>query len=181
MSEIMQSKCEGHLTEDHLTEKMMTALVWGRLGQSEKIKALDHVAGCKECSERFAAAYENIVLLELPPQFCDEVRVSLRRYIESEPNQDRVEPQIKKSFAAQGRYESQKKSDRQVRKKEYWRYSFRVVLAACFTMVILFSNTFSTGVAALNERMMNPDFSHIDKISQGLNNFSNHVLNWEAN
>lgn len=168
MSQTTQRICKTCPPGGHLTEEMIAALVSGKLGINEKIEALDHIAVCEACSERLTDAYENVALLKLPPQFCDEVRSSLRQYVAPELNRNLVEPQIRKS-------------DRQERQKEYRRYSFRVVLAACFTMVLLFSSTVSTGIAALNDRMANPDFSHIEKFSQGLNNFSNQVLNWEAN
>lgn len=169
MNRVMQEKSGGHLTD-----QMLRALALGKLSVDEKIRALDHIAICDECSARLADSYDSMTLLKLPPQFGEEVRASLRRRIETAPNRSRVEPQTgRPAQAGRGRKE---------RQTEYRKYSVNVVIAACFTLLVLFSGSFTTGMGALTEsKMFNPDFSHMDQLSQQLSDFSDHLLNWEGN
>lgn len=159
--------------DGHLTQEVLKALRCGTLTAAEKIEALAHIGECGECAERFAGSFEQSELLTLPPQFAEgverklsEVRITVTPF---SMGKKKAEVPVKR--------EPVKRDSR----KEYRRYSCRVAIAACLALLLLFSGSFTMGMNALsNSRVLNPDLSRVNQLTQTLSDFSREFLHWEV-
>ena len=144
------------MNREHLTPDVMTALKSGRLTGEEAISALEHIGECERCADALAGIYRETELLELSPGFRSAVFSAVEK-------ETRIVPVVKA-----------KKDDK---KRELFRYSFRVSIAACITLVLLFSGTINYGINL--SRSIHPDFSKVNVITEDLRGFSDKLINYK--
>jgi hypothetical protein len=144
------------MNRGHLTPELMAALKNGRLSGEEAISALEHIGECEQCADAFAGIYSETELLKLSPGFRSAVFSAVEK-------EKRAAPVMKA-----------KKDDK---KRELFRYSFRVSIAACITLALLFSGTIDYGINL--SRSMRPDFSKVNVITEDLRGFSDKLINYK--
>lgn len=144
------------MDREHLTPGIMAALKSGRLSGSEAISALEHIGECEQCADAFGGIYRETELLELPPGFRSAVFSAVEK-------ETRTVPVMKA-----------RKDDT---RRELFRYGFRVSIAACITLALLFSGTINYGINL--SRSIRPDFSKVNVITEDLRGFSDKLVNFE--
>lgn len=142
------------MNKEHLTPDIMTALKNGSLSETEAVSALEHIGECGQCADAFAGTYTDAELLELPPGFKSAVFSSIEREKRTVP------------------VGMAKRDDK---KRELFRYGFRVSIAACITLVLLFSGTINYGINL--SRSIHPDFSRVNVITEDLRSLSDKLIN----
>ena len=142
-------------TMDHLTETQMKDLKAGRLSKNEKLLALKHIGECEQCADSFAGSYGDLELLTLSPDFKTEI------FFEIEKEKKGM---IKEKAA--------------VWKRELCFYSFKVSIAACIALLLLFSGTLDYGMNM--SRTMNPQLSGVNVITENLRGFSDKLIDFEV-
>lgn len=144
------------MNREHLTPELMAALKNGSLPGKEAISALEHLGECERCAGAFAGIYHETELLELSAGFRSAVFSAVEK-------EKRAAPAVKS-----------KKDDK---KRELFRYSFRVSIAACITLALLFSGTIDYGINL--SRSMRPDFSKVNVITEDIRGFSDKLINYK--
>lgn len=142
---------------EHMTTERMKALKDGLLSREDAISALTHIGECKQCADTFAGCYGEQELLELTAEFKSAVFSA----IEKEKRtviKDRV-----------------KAADR---KRELFRYSFRVSVAACITLLLLFTGTMNYGIHF--SRSIGTGLPEVNEITENLRGFSNKLIDFEV-
>ncbi len=134
----------------------MADLKSGRLSEAEAIVALEHIGECEQCADAFAGIYHETELLALSSGF----RSAVFSAVEQEK---RTIPAVK--------------SKRDDKRRELFRYGVRVSLAACITLVLLFSGTINYGINL--SRSIHPDFSRVNVITEDLRGFSDKLVNFK--
>jgi anti-sigma factor RsiW len=147
------------MKKEHLTPDRMRALKDGLLSGDETIGALEHIGECELCASAFADSYSEAELLELSPAFRSAVLSAIER-----ENRTAISAK-KKAMKAGGR-------------RELFRYSFRVSVAACITLFLLFSGTISYGMDF--SRSIHPDLSGINAIMESVKGFSDKLVNFNV-
>ena len=142
---------------EHLPPDKMNALKFGLLSGAETISALEHIGECEQCAEAFAESYSGRDLLELSPGFKQAVFSTI----------DKKERGvgIKEAKAADG-------------KRELFRYSFRVSIAACITLLLFFSGTMDYGINL--SRSIRADLTEVNVITENLRGFSDKLIHFEV-
>lgn len=143
----------------HLTPDKIKALKDGRLSGEEAIRALEHIGKCELCAVAFAESYSESELLELSPAFRSAVFSAIDR-----ENRAMI-MEKKKAKTADSR-------------RELFRYSFRVSVAACITLFLLFSGTINYGVDF--SRSIHPDLSGVNGIMQNVKVFSDKLVEFNV-
>ncbi len=190
--------------EIHLSDQMIEMLKNGRLSAEEKQRALLHIGECDLCAQSFAESFAERDLIPLPPQFAEGVErkmsqlritatpLSLGRKLLQNSGEDpqrtsgrgSAEDRRRANVPArrtEGSLEPGRRQTPQEKKREYRRYSCRVAVAACVTLIMLFSGTFTMSMSALSQsRVLNPDLSMINRITQDLSDFSKEIIHWEV-
>ena len=144
------------MDREHLTPDIMAALKDGRLSGTEAISALEHIGECERCAEAFAGIYRDSKLLELSPGFRSAVFSAVEK-------EKRTVPVVK--------------ARRENEKRELFRYGFRVSIAACITLALLFSGSINYGINL--SRSIHPDFSKVNVITEDLRGFSDKLINFK--
>lgn len=145
------------IKQEHLTPEKISALKEGTLSKEEMITALDHIGECEQCADRFADSYHITELLELPHSFKTDIFASIDR--------ERI------SYTA-------KKKDNRNRKRELYFYSFKVSVAACVTLALLFSGTFNYGMSF--SRTIQANLPEVNSITENLKGFSDKLIDFEG-
>lgn len=131
----------------------------GRLPLEEKLAVMSHLAACGQCAESFAQLYDEQELIPLSPDFVEEMT-------------DKLSPLPPISIG-----EMKKKKDK---KKEFYAYSFRVSVAACMALVILFSGNFSQGSVWIQEHYkLKEDVFQTNKMTEQLRDFSDRIFRFD--
>jgi hypothetical protein len=141
---------------EHLTPDIMADLKSGRLSEAEAVAALEHIGECEQCADAFAGTYHETELLELPPGFRSAVFSAVEK-------EKRTIPVVK--------------SKRDDKRRELFSYGFRVSIAACITLVLLFSGTINYGINL--SRSIHPDLSRVNVITEDLRGFSDKLVNFK--
>lgn len=147
------------MKKEHLTPDRMKALKYGLLSGEEAIGALEHIGECELCAGAFADSYSESELLELSPTFKSVVLSSIER-------ESRTAASVKKKAMESGG------------RRELLRYSFRVSIAACITLFLLFSGTISYGMDF--SRSIHPDMSGINAIMENVKDLSDKLVNFNV-
>ncbi len=142
---------------EHLTPDKIRALKDGLLSGEEAIAALEHIGSCDLCADAFADSYSETELLALSPTFKSAVLSAIDK-------ENRAVIPVKKSTMAAGG------------RRELLRYSFRVSVAACITLFLLFSGTISYGMDF--SRSIHPDMSGINAIMENVKGFSDKLVDF---
>ncbi|MBR0597076.1 hypothetical protein [Sinanaerobacter chloroacetimidivorans] len=138
----------------HLTREEILKLKKGILPLEDKCNALAHISQCSHCADALAGNYESRDLLSAPPDFISESLTKIE--------------QLPKSIAG---------SRIRNRKRELYFYGFKVSVAACIALVLLFSGTFNYGITLLGEsRIAEADFSKVNIITENLRGFSDKLI-----
>lgn len=145
----------------HLTQETMEALKGGRLSEEETISALTHLGECERCAVIFAESYQEDELLELPTGF----RASVLAAAEEE------DAEKKRAVVQLG-------TRRERKRRELFRYSFRVGIAACITLFLLFSGTINYGINF--SRSIHTNSAGVDTITEKLRTFSDRMVDFEV-
>jgi predicted anti-sigma-YlaC factor YlaD len=143
------------INKEHLTPDIMKDLKSGRLSGSEAVTVLEHIGECEQCADAFAGIYRETELLELSPGF----RSAVFSAVEREKRPIPIE-----------------RAKRDNKRRELFRYGFRVSIAACITLVLLFSGTINYGLNL--SRSIQPDFSKVNSITEDLKGFSDKLVNF---
>lgn len=145
------------MTKEHLTPDRVKALKEGMLANDDTISALEHLGECEQCADAFANSYSDQELLELSPGF----EIAVFSAIENE----------KRTIVK----ERAKTVDG---KRELFRYGFKVSVAACITLFLLFSGTFSFSMNF--SKNMYSDLSGVNAITENLRGFSDKLIDFEV-
>ncbi len=145
------------ITKEHLTPERMEALKEGMLAKDDAISALEHLGECEQCADAFAKIYSDQELLELSPGF----KIAVFSAIEKE----------KRTIIK----EKAKTDDG---KRELFRYGFKVSIAACITLFLLFSGTFNFSMNF--SKNMYSDLSGVNVITENLRGFSDKLIDFEV-
>jgi hypothetical protein len=143
------------ITKEHLTPDRVRALKDGTLSREETIIALEHIGECDQCADAFAGNYSDQELLELSATFKSTVFSAI----------EREKRNITKEKAKAGNG-----------KRELLRYSFRVSVAACITLFLLFSGTMNYGINF--SRSIHTDLSKVNVITEDLRGFSDKLIDF---
>lgn len=145
---------------DHVSKNSWKKLYLRQLPNEEKIAMAEHIQNCDVCATVFAEFLEKNGLLNLPPQFSKGV--------------DKKRSAIRLTATPLSSDKGKREANR-----EYRRYSCKVAIAACIALLLLFSGTFSSGVKMISKsKVLEPDFSTINQITQDLSDFSKKIINW---
>ena len=144
------------ITKEHLTPVRMKALKEGLIAKDDMISALEHLGECEQCADAFANSYSDQELLDLPPGF----KIAVFSAIEKEKSAI-VKKRVK---MADG-------------KRELFRYGFKVSIAACITLFLLFSGTFNYSMNF--SKNMYSDLSGVNSITENLRGFSDKLIDFE--
>ncbi len=145
------------ITKQHLTPDRMKALKEGMLAKDDVISALEHLGECEQCADAFAESYSDQDLLELSPAF----KIAVFSAIGKEKRAIRKE----RTKTADG-------------KRELFRYSFKVSIAACITLFLLFSGTFNFSMNF--SKNIYSDLSGVNVITENLRGFSDKLIDFEV-
>lgn len=137
------------INKEHLTADRLEALKDGLLSETETISALGHIGECEQCADAFAQSYRGRQLLELPAGFKKAVFSALKR------------------------------EGRSAGKGELYRYGFRVSIAACITLLLLFTGTVNYGINF--GRSIHTDLPEVGLITENLRGFSDRLIQFEVN
>lgn len=142
--------------QEHLSPDRLKAMKDGLLSEAEMVSALGHLGQCDRCADAFAECYGSRELLVLPPGFRQAVFSAVYRA-------DKMEGK-NKAITAAG-------------KRELYRYGFRVSVAACITLLLLFSGTMNYGINF--SRSIRTDLPEVNVITESLRGFSDRLIQFE--
>ena len=139
----------------HLSPEELKALKEGTFQDAEIMSLLEHISDCSSCAAKFAGCFREDELLEVPSGFRENIM-------------SRLEPE--------------KVDDYKVDQRQQILYSIRVVIAACATLVLIFSGALNL-IAGLDNKLKGYDFQGqrvVETINTSFQDFSQKVLNMEA-
>ncbi len=142
---------------EHLTPDRMKDLKGGILSGNDAISALEHIGECEQCADAFAGCYFASELVELSQGFKSDVFSAIDREKRKEMKE--------KGKVADG-------------KRELFRYSFRVSIAACITLLLLFTGTIDYGIHF--SRSIHTDLPEVKVITENLKGFSDKLIDFEV-
>ena len=145
------------MKQEHLTPEKILALKEGSLSKEEMILELEHIGECEQCADQFAESYHKTELLELPASFKNSIFSSI--------DKERIS------------YTTKKKGNRN-RKRELYFYSFKVSIAACVTLALLFSGTFNYGMNF--SKTIQANLSEVNVITENLKGFSDKLIDFQV-
>ncbi len=145
------------INKEHLTPDRIKALKDGLLSRDEAIAALEHLGECEQCADAFAESYSSQELLGLPPGFKSAVFSAIRK---------------------EQRKFGKERTETADRKRELFRYSFRVSIAACITLLLLFSGTVNYGINF--SRTIDTNLSGVNVITENLRGFSDKLIDFKV-
>ncbi|HHW30216.1 MAG TPA: hypothetical protein GXX20_00855 [Clostridiaceae bacterium] len=148
----------------HLAGFALEALKKGALTEDELLQATSHIAECLYCAEAFSGSFMDSELKKVPSGFADEIM----RKLPSAPEENR-------------------------NNKKLLFYSFRVAVAVCASLAIIFSGFLDFYANAINYTERYPEryaerfntseqklIDYINDINTGLKDFSQKILNMEV-
>ena len=141
---------------EHLTPDRINALKNGILSETEAALTLEHIGECERCAAAFAECYSDEELLELPAGF--------KRSVFSA-----IEQEKRTSVSVHSNNHN---------KRELFRYSFRVSVAACITLFLLFSGTIDYGINF--SRSIHTDLTGFHVITENLKGISDKLVDFEV-
>lgn len=159
----------------HLAGFAIEAIKKGTLDEKELLQATAHIAECLYCAEAFSGSFTDSELKKVPSGFSDEI---MRRLpYGSEENK------IIEYMDMAGKIRV--RDNKAWKNKKLLSYSFRVALAVCASLVIIFSGSIDFYVNAVNypERIKPPEqklVNYLNGINAGLKDFSQKILNMEV-
>jgi len=139
--------------QEHLTADRINALKARVLTTEEMIAALEHIGECKRCAGSLAESYCERQILNLSPDFSAEIFSAIEK-----------DKTIR--FA------------RNRRKRELCFYSFKVSVAACIALVLLFTGTFNQGMNF--SRSIQTNLSGVNVITENLRGFSDKLIDFKS-
>ncbi|QOX63566.1 hypothetical protein FRZ06_09480 [Anoxybacterium hadale] len=139
---------------EHLAPERIDDLRAGRLASDEVIEMLTHIGECVHCAEALGERYKENELLRLPPEFSRKVMETL--------GIERVSHSIGKKNGI----------------CELYAYSFRVGIAACIALMLLFSGTLNYGVSL--GQSIHGDFKAVERITENLRGFSDRLIDFKG-
>ncbi len=146
------------MSKEHLTADQVEALRDGSTSGEAAIHALAHIGECDRCAAALAESFEGRQLPELPPGFKMAVFAAIRR------DQRKSDAGAVKSGSS--------------RRRELYRYSFRVSIAACITLFLLFSGTINYG---MNYGLsIHKELPEVNVITENLRGFSDKLIDFEV-
>jgi hypothetical protein len=101
---------------EHLSEETILRLKNGSLSEDRKLAALDHIGECDFCADAYAKCLEEDGVLMVSPDFSSEIVKKISR--------------IKKVSNIDGKR-------KELGKREFYFYSFKVGIAACIALLLL--------------------------------------------
>jgi hypothetical protein len=141
------------MKQNHLTADRIMALKNGSLSGLEAAETLGHIGECGQCAEAFAECFAEDELMELPVGFA----ASVLSVVEKE----------KRITVERSRFGL---------KRELFGYSFRVGIAACITLFLLFSGTIDYGLGL--SRSIHTDLTGVQTITENLRDLSNRLVDF---
>jgi len=129
------------MTDDELLRLRARAVT-----PEEMDRFLEHIAGCDQCAQRMAQMFEQGPLLEVTPLFCE----SVRREIE-ETSEERLLTVLPEGGALSSK-ERRPAAKQEHTPRAFRSYPFKVVLAACVTLVLMSAGMFGTYVEGPPQR-----------------------------
>jgi hypothetical protein len=179
-------KQDQHETSTHLSQETLAQLKSGRLTNVEMIEALEHLANCSLCAERFAESFQQQELLPVPVEFSSKVLKEMhadhifkesrsimkttQRLTVEKPNRAKANPMTQESVMF-----------RSNRKREFYYYAARVSLAMCMTLMLLFSGTFNFMVNTVEAKATQTiDFSKVNAFTENIRNISDKIVDMEV-
>lgn len=158
------------IKQDHLTADRIIALKNGSLSGLEAAETLEHIGECGQCAEAFAECFAEDELLELPPGFVSSVLAAIE-------GEKRSVPGNMRSVAGDGARTEVRGKTRDRTKRELFGYSFRVGIAACITLFLLFSGTIDYGLGLSHS--FHTDLTGVQVITENLRDLSNRLVDFE--
>ena len=164
--------------KEHLVPGQIDALKAGNLPADEVIGMLTHIGECGHCADALAQRYREEELLRLPPEFSRKVLetlgTDLQRTVKMIPQKQVPPEKITKVGSRNVVSHSRKKNG----VHELYAYSFRVGIAACIALMLLFSGTLNYGVAF--GQSIHGDFAAVDKLTENLRGFSDKLIDFKG-
>jgi len=146
------------MNKEHLTPDRIKALKEGTLSKKEEICALEHIGECLLCAVALAESYSDPELFNLPPGF--------KAVVFSAIDKENINKIVKEKDIAGNR------------KRELFRYSFKVSIAACIALILLFSGTINYGLDI--SRSFNTGLSGVNVVTENLRGFSDKLIDFEG-
>jgi len=141
-------------SKTHLTPDRIAALKKGELSTEETIQTLEHIGECIKCANEFAESYDASELLPLPTNF--------KKGVFSTIDRENLCLAVKEKTRN--------------RKREFYFYSFKVSIAACVTLMLLFSGTFNNNMYF--SRTIQENLPEVNAITENLKGFSNKLIDF---
>ncbi|MDF2655433.1 MAG: hypothetical protein K0R19_1907 [Bacillota bacterium] len=163
---------------EHLLPQQIDALKAGNLPEDEVIGMLTHIGECGHCADALAERYREEELLRLPPEFSRKVMETLgtdiQRTVKMIPPKQVPAGKITKN----GSHRTISYSGKKNGVYELYAYSFRVGIAACIALMLLFSGTLNYGVAF--GQSIHGDFAAVNKLTENLRGFSDRLIDFKV-
>ncbi len=153
------------IDREHIAPDRLIALKDGLLSEEELILTLEHLGECEQCAAAFAESFGKHQLLELPAGFRQAVFVAVNRQGGTSGK--------KEAKPAAGSHPLKSAA----KKRELYRYGFRVSIAACITLLLLFTGTVDYGINF--SRSIRADLSEVHVITENLRGFSDRLIHFE--
>lgn len=139
----------------HIDKKDLILLKENRINNIKKISILEHIENCDTCSLELSNIYKEKDLLKTPVGF----EQGIFHKIDS--------AKVKKS---------QKEKN-----LEFWGYTFRVGLAMCASLIIVFANPLNVFNGLKNSNIPTFNLAYVDNITSNIRSFSNKIIIWGSN
>jgi hypothetical protein len=146
------------INREHLTPKRIAALKEGLLPREEAVSTLEHIGECEACAELFAESYGRTELLRLSPDFKTSVFLAIEK--------ERISISVKE------------KTNRNPR-RELCTYGFKVSIAACAALLLLFSGTFNYSMD-FSRSTIRSNLSEVSIITESIKDFSGKLIEFKV-
>lgn len=144
------------IKKEHLTQEWIEALKEGLLPKAEAVSTLEHIGECEACAELFAESYGRTELLSLSPDFKTSVFLAIEK--------ERISISVRE------------KTNRSPR-RELCTYGFKVSIAACAALLLLFSGTFNYSMD-FSRSTIRSNLSEVSTITESIKGFSDKLMDF---
>ena len=141
-------------TNGHLTSEAIVLLKQNKLMTKDKISALEHIGNCEECAFMLSSSFCKIDLVKEPIEFEKTTMNKLNNIkLQKQPSRNN---------------------------RQFWGYTFRVGLAMCATLILVFTGIFDLTAGLKSNNIPTPDLTFMDTFTQDIKTFSDKIINLEV-
>lgn len=162
---------------DHLAREEMLALKNGQLSVQRRLTALEHIGECDLCAAAFSELYLAQDLPELPAGFQSSVMAAIEKEKRITETQQRILVSTPRTEVKTQQTSGAASTVRRSKTNELFRYGFKVSVAACITLFLLFSGTISHGMDL--SRSIHTNISGMNTITENMKSLSDKLIDFK--